>query len=429
MASVHQNASENLLRLPRSTAADQRVYEPAAIVDRLKLQLDDLIQAQVQQLRELSVLNRMADALGVSRTTGQIIGDTLREALRVTDARQVWLIEPDMAGSVVRVHSFPEDESGEPDLPAEAMDLFDRIVREQPEGALTSPGYSLSPESDLFVGCAMATTRHLVAVVVVQWDHPGPATDARRIRLLLSLLHQAAAASENVRLLNLVSAMLVNAVTALALAVESRDAYTGGHVTRVTAYAVHLGRKMGYSETDLAVLRLGGLLHDIGKIGVPDAVLNKPGRLEPGEFNLMKQHTVIGDQIIQAIPQLQVIAPIVRSHHERVDGRGYPDGLAGETITPLARITAIADSFDAMTSDRSYRRGMPVEKAMEEIRRGMGSQFDPDMAKAFLDCPGDELQAAAADMKRWQSDREHRDVRDVAPLLDFQRPRWHGAAG
>jgi putative nucleotidyltransferase with HDIG domain len=186
---------------------------------------------------------------------------------------------------------------------------------------------------------------------------------------------------------------------------------------------------MGYSETDLAVLRLGGLLHDIGKIGVPDAVLNKPGRLEPGEFNLMKQHTVIGDQIIQAIPQLQVIAPIVRSHHERVDGRGYPDGLAGETITPLARITAIADSFDAMTSDRSYRRGMPVEKAMEEIRRGMGSQFDPDMAKAFLDCPGDELQAAAADMKRWQSDREHRDVRDVAPLLDFQRPRWHGATG
>ena len=138
------------------------------------------------------------------------------------------------------------------------------------------------------------------------------------------------------------------------------------------------------SAGDVELIRLGTPLHDIGKIGIDDAILRKVDRLTEEEFEQMKLHTVKGAEIVNTVPDLRPIIPIVRSHHERWDGLGYPDQLAGEAIPALARVVALADAFDAMTSDRPYRKGRPPEAAFAEVEKCMGKQFDPQFAQAFL---------------------------------------------
>jgi putative nucleotidyltransferase with HDIG domain len=173
-------------------------------------------------------------------------------------------------------------------------------------------------------------------------------------------------------------------IEALAQAVEKRDEYTGGHTHRVTAYSLLLAQKIGLPETDIERIRTGTPLHDIGKVAIDDAILRKPGKLTPEEFEIMKTHTTLGDEIVSSIRDLHPLRPIVRSHHERWDGKGYPDGTAGENTNHLARIVALADAFDAMTSDRPYRKGLAAEVAFSEIEKGCGRQFDPTYAAVFL---------------------------------------------
>jgi HD-GYP domain-containing protein (c-di-GMP phosphodiesterase class II) len=173
-------------------------------------------------------------------------------------------------------------------------------------------------------------------------------------------------------------------VTALALAVEIRDSYTANHTQRVTDYSLLLAREMGLSPAEYQQILVGTPLHDIGKIGIEDAILRKPGKLTAEEFEAMKLHTLKGAAILEAIPALRPVLPIVRNHHERWDGRGYPDGLAQEQINRVARIVAVADAFDAMTSDRPYRPAMPLEKAFDELRKNAGTHFDPVCVRTFL---------------------------------------------
>src|SRR5206468_11616283 len=148
--------------------------------------------------------------------------------------------------------------------------------------------------------------------------------------------------------------LFLNTITVHAQPVELRDEYTGGHTARVTNYSLLLAQQLNLPQKDQELLRIGTPLHDIGKIGIDDAILRKPARLSPEEFKIMQSHTVKGDAIVSTIPDLHVVRPIVRSHHERWDGTGYPDRLAGENIPLLARIVAVADAFDAMTSNRPY---------------------------------------------------------------------------
>ncbi|HKY51287.1 MAG TPA: HD-GYP domain-containing protein [Candidatus Limnocylindria bacterium] len=176
-------------------------------------------------------------------------------------------------------------------------------------------------------------------------------------------------------------------LTALTSALDIRDNETGGHSDRVVAYMELLLEHMNISGPELATLRRGALLHDVGKIGVPDNVLRKPTALSDAEWAVMKRHPEFGARIIAGIPFLEDVARIVRHHHERWDGMGYPDGLKGEKIPLGARIFAVGDSFDAMTSDRPYRRGLLIDAAREEIRRCSGSQFDPAVVTAFLSIP------------------------------------------
>ena len=149
-------------------------------------------------------------------------------------------------------------------------------------------------------------------------------------------------------------------------------------------YAEMLGRQLNLPSGDLRWIRLGTPLHDIGKIGIDDAILRKPGPLTADEFKIMQTHTVKGATILGTIPDLAPVIPIVRSHHERWDGKGYPDGLVGPGIPRLARVVAVADTFDAMTSDRPYRKGLAAEVAFAEVEKQSGKQFDPECAGAFL---------------------------------------------
>ena len=177
----------------------------------------------------------------------------------------------------------------------------------------------------------------------------------------------------------------LDTIQSLRYAVEAKDPYTRGHSDRVSEYAVLIGRKMGLSEDEIKTLQIGGLFHDIGKIGVPDTILQKEAKLTDDEYSQIKNHPSIGAHILGEAEAFKDIIPIVKYHHESFDGRGYPSRLSGEKIPLLARITAVADTFDAMTSKRSYRNALDIQYVKEEIERCKGTQFDPKIAEVFLE--------------------------------------------
>ena len=166
---------------------------------------------------------------------------------------------------------------------------------------------------------------------------------------------------------------------------EARDPYTSGHSMRVRQYALRLAEALGVNLRERRQLSLAAKLHDIGKVGVPDVILNKPGVLTEEEFDVVKQHPVIGERILAPIIRNPNILAAIRSHHERLDGRGYPDGLSGQTIPRLARILTVADCFDALTTARAYRPAMGVDQAAAILEEGAGKQFQPEFVRAFLD--------------------------------------------
>ncbi len=174
-------------------------------------------------------------------------------------------------------------------------------------------------------------------------------------------------------------------VETLRLAVEAKDTYTRGHSDRVSAYSVLLGEKLGLSTRRLKTLKIGGIFHDVGKIGVPDSILMKEKGLNDSEFAEIKKHTIVGAEMLEPVSYFKNILPIIKYHHERYDGTGYPEGLKGEKIPYLARIVAVADSFDAMTSMRSYRNSLTRKKVIKQFEIGKGTQFDPQIADAMLD--------------------------------------------
>lgn len=202
-------------------------------------------------------------------------------------------------------------------------------------------------------------------------------------QILLTLASQAAIAIENARLFEETQRTYYETIKGLAQALEARDAYTRGHSERVTKYALLIADELGLNEDQKKLISYAGLLHDIGKIGIADSILNKKAALTPEDRKVIENHPLFGDQILGPIKFLREAQYIVLHHHERYDGSGYPSKLKGEEIPLLARIITVADSFDAMTSDRPYRKAFSLEEAMEELRRKAGTQFDPKIVSVF----------------------------------------------
>lgn len=204
------------------------------------------------------------------------------------------------------------------------------------------------------------------------------------LEALLGLANQVAIAIENANLYQDLKETFYGIAQALAETIEKRDPYTGGHTKRVMDYSFAIGKKMGLSKDLLEKLELSAILHDIGKIGVKDDILLKKGRLDHEEFKDMCMHAGYGSEILSHVRQLHDVIPGVRGHHERYDGTGYPDGLKDKDIPVIARIISVADTFDALTSDRPYRKALNKEKAFEELRKNVGTQFDAEVVEAFI---------------------------------------------
>jgi putative nucleotidyltransferase with HDIG domain len=210
-------------------------------------------------------------------------------------------------------------------------------------------------------------------------------------KLLNSIANESAIYLENANLFDDVHGLMMGLLHSLTSAVDAKDAYTCGHSERVALLSRHLAMQAKLSDHEVERVYMAGLLHDVGKIGVPEVVLQKTGRLTAEEFEQIKKHPEIGARILQDIKQIKDIIPGVLHHHERYDGKGYPGGLAGEDIPLMGRIICLADCFDAMTSSRTYRKALPLEVALTELRRCSGTQFDPRLTEAFLQISGEQF--------------------------------------
>jgi HD-GYP domain-containing protein (c-di-GMP phosphodiesterase class II) len=206
----------------------------------------------------------------------------------------------------------------------------------------------------------------------------------RKMRLLAGIAHQAKLAITNAVSFESLERTFFETVEALANALEAKDEYTSNHARSITDMALDVGNELGIEGSDLKRLELGALFHDIGKIGIPSKILAKPGPLDDEEWKVIRTHPELGERILEPIDRLADVRPIVRHCHEHFDGSGYPDAISGDEIPIESRIILVVDAFDAMTTDRPYRKALPIEEACRRLLESSGKQFDPEIVEAFL---------------------------------------------
>jgi len=351
---------------------------------------------QFTALATIAEIDRtILSSLDIEKIVNTVLEHT--SALIPCHALSVTLVSPDQQ-KVPRTYALKTGPGNRPWIETTFFNPEDfRRFEDDPEhfelGAVdTTPSY-LSPLAR--IGC-----KSYVVFPMFIGDEPSGAIclgfseeasfDDEDLEQARQMSNQVAVALANAHLVEDLDSLNWGALTALARAVDAKSPWTAGHSERVTAMGLKIGNMMGLGGDVIDILHRGGLLHDIGKIGVPAAILDKPGKLTEEEFDVMKKHPEIGANILQPIAAYEDVIPIVRQHHERWDGTGYPDGLAGTGIHFHARIFAVADVYDALVSDRPYRDGMPLDKAIRIIVEGDGSHFDSEVVAAFLEVMTEE---------------------------------------
>ena len=373
------------------TADDQRVLATLGNQGVVAVRNAELYDNNQRSIWELKNLQEALQAATSTLDLNQVLQQVLAGAAKASTA-QIGCLALEDSGRLVLKGGFGTDAKTAEKL---ALGLGGDICRDvmatgQPimEAMQAKPG-SDSPLNPRAVLCAPITLRGKPTGVVFLANYQVGRTFTEDHRnLVMELAAQAAVAIDNARLFQDREEVILSALEALANAVDARDPYTAGHSQRVTQYALMIARQMRYSPKDQGAwvrLERGARLHDIGKIGVPDAVLQKPGKLTDDEFAKMKEHTVVGFNILSGLKMLTDELVIVRSHHERYDGKGYPDRKKSDELPIFAWIASAADAIDAMTSDRPYRKGMSIEVAIDQVRQGAGTHFHPDVAEAVLD--------------------------------------------
>ncbi|HEY9595151.1 MAG TPA: HD domain-containing phosphohydrolase, partial [Spirochaetia bacterium] len=236
-----------------------------------------------------------------------------------------------------------------------------------------------------FIICPLIANDRVIGILGADRRGNGKRLTMNDTEFLSIFANNIATAFLRARLDEELKASNVASVRALVKAIEEKDTYTRGHSERVASLAVEVAKVLGYSETEIEYLRFGSILHDVGKIGIPESIVRNPKPLTDAEFKIIKTHTLKGVEILQPIAFIKNHMYLIRSHHERWDGNGYPDGLAGDEIPLGAQIVSVADAYDAMTSSRPYRKGMPPRQAAKEIQKNIGKQFSEKVANAFLE--------------------------------------------
>lgn len=356
--------------------------------------MTDRYQRLIHQLRTLMDLSALVNS---TLDSSEIERRSVEAAARLVDAERgsLLLLDPDTGDLCFEVALGDADGTLKEIRLLKGQGIAGWVA-EQGEGVIIhdvqhDPRFFKDPDAkgefvtrDMI--CAPVLSRNCVVGVLQAINKIHGEFEENDLEMLTALGHQVAVAVENARLYRELKEAFYETAEALANTIEKRDPYTGGHTRRVMEYSLTIGAKMGLDDAELEDLRLAAILHDIGKIGVPDCVLQKPGRLDDDEFATMRGHAQTAADILSSVHRLAGIVPAVRAHHERPDGKGYPDGLRGDDIPFAARIIAVADTFDAMVTDRPYRKGLPLDVAADELRKWKGQQFDERCVEAFLSC-------------------------------------------
>jgi GAF domain-containing protein len=373
------------------TTDDQRVLATLGNQGVVAVRNAELYDNNQRSIWELKNLQEALQAATSTLDLNQVLQQVLAGAAKASTA-QIGCLALEESGKLILKGGFGTDSTTAEKL---ALGLGGDICRNvmassQPfMEAMERDGTTDSPLNPRAVLCVPITLRGKPTGVLFLANYQvGHAFTPDHRNLVSELAAQAAVAIDNARLFKDREEVILSSLEALANAVDARDPYTAGHSQRVTQYALMIARQMKYSPKDQSAwvrLERGGRLHDIGKIGVPDAILQKAGKLTDQEFAKMKEHPVVGFNILSGLKMLTDELIIVRSHHERYDGKGYPDKKTGEELPMFAWIAGAADAIDAMTSDRPYRKASPLEVAVEQIKAGAGTQFHPDVAEAVMD--------------------------------------------
>ena len=354
---------------------------------------DDQALLQSTQ-RYLTTLHKVSEAL--SRATGVegLFDSILQSILEVTGGERAAILMQSENGTVDVVASRTNG-----NRPSSQMVLSRTVVNDVLEKGISTftddamadsrygGGESIVRQKIRSVMCTpMRTTEAILGVLYVDSLAAKVFSDAE-LELLAAVGNQAGVALHRARLMADMEKLLIDVMKAIAATIDAKDGYTHRHSERVAAFGVRLARQLGFDAETRSVVELSGLLHDVGKIGVPDAILNKPGKLTEEEFAEIKRHPVHGATILSNIKSRKIaeLVPGVKYHHERWDGKGYPEGLKGEGIPLLGRVLAVADFIDALTSDRSYRKGLSLEETVRMVRDLDGKAFDPVIVQAALE--------------------------------------------
>jgi putative nucleotidyltransferase with HDIG domain len=382
---------------------DVRLLEVLAGHASVALENARLYEAQRREADHLKALLEFTGAISEAGTPEEIGRETVRAASQLLGKDcALWL--PNERGDFrIAAHS---DYERSPDLRPLLDSVLDgEAVRsatgarqepfllkgEQAEGAVPAPGGHSWPDLAL---APLRTEGKLDGFIAVRDPLDGEHSSEELLRLLGGISHQAAVALERARSFENLEQTFVSTVEALANALEANDEYTSSHTRSITDMALKVAGELGFDPAALKRVELGALFHDIGKIGVPTSILLKPGPLTPEERKIIELHPELGERILEPIERLAEVRGIVRSCHERWDGDGYPDGKAGDEIPIESRIIFVCDAFHAMTTDRPYRKRLPVEEACRRLREGAGTQFDPAVVDVFLSLSWDDVAVA-----------------------------------
>ncbi|MBK7584888.1 MAG: response regulator [Myxococcales bacterium] len=349
------------------------------------------LAAENLRLREALSLYKVSEAIAASLSLDEVISTVTDNSLHEVraDVVSTWLDDGEgsfFERSNTRSELMPKDESIGHFKPAAVVERLGQggpVVEHDARAAELFAELPSRPVSSVAV-VPMKMRERLIGWIGVVSLTSSRRFDEGQRKLLSMLASRAAAAIENARLYEDLQSTFKQTIKSLARTIDKMDRYTAGHSERVALYSVALARWLGLGEDQVEIVRHSALMHDIGKVGCV-MNLNKPGKLTQDEYEIFKKHPVYGREILDPIKFLQPVIPGVYLHHERWDGRGYPLGLAANDIPLIARIISVADTYDAMTSDRAYRRALPHEVTVNEITRCSGSQFDPDAVGTFTE--------------------------------------------
>ena len=384
----------------RSQTLVQRAVDPTKLefLSQIYTRKDDAdLLASAQKY--LTTLHKVSDLLSRASSVEALFDSILSAILEVSGGdRAAILMRPaDGSGTehqvdMVAVRTKDGGATGAVTLSRTVVnDVLEKGISAYTDDALADERYvggeSIVKQRIRSVMCApMRTTDAILGVLYVDSQAAREFSEAE-LELLAAVGNQAGIALHRARLMAEVERLFLDVMKAIASIIDAKDGYTHKHSERVAAFGVRLAHHLGFDADSRAVVELSGLLHDVGKIGVPDAILNKPGKLTDSEFKQMRLHPLHGARILSNIQSQKVVSllPGVKYHHERWDGQGYPEGLAGEEIPLLGRLLGVADFLDALTSDRSYRQGLPLEEALQMVKDLAGKAFDPVVVRAAVE--------------------------------------------